>query len=88
MIRFFCIILSIMIFLISSVTYAEELIDEGEKVEYMKRTVIDFSDVTIEGEMIRPEGSYLMNRKKTNFSKLIRARDNFVYEMMGSIDNL
>ena len=88
MIRFFCIIFCIMLFLINSIAVAEELIDEGEKVEYMKRTVIDFSDVTIEGEMIRPEGSYLMNRKKTNFSKLIRARDNFVYEMMGSVDNL
>ena len=31
---------------------------------YKKTTIIDFSDVTITGELTKPEGSYLMNKKK------------------------
>ncbi len=58
------------------------------KVEYKKRTVIDFNDVTLEGELTKPEGSYLLNRKKTKFSSLIKLRDNFMPELQKSVDNL
>jgi hypothetical protein len=55
---------------------------------YKKTTIIDFSDVTITGELTKPEGSYLMNKKKTNFDLLIRVRDNFLPEMIKTVDNL
>jgi len=55
---------------------------------YKKTTIIDFSDVTITGELTKPEGSYLMNKKKANFNLLIRVRDNFLPEMIRSVDNL
>jgi hypothetical protein len=55
---------------------------------YKKTTIIDFSDVTITGELTKPEGSYLMNKKKANFNLLIRVRDNFLPEMIKSVDNL
>lgn len=63
---------------------------ESESVEtvYKKTTIIDFSDVTITGELTKPEGSYLMNKKKANFNLLIRVRDNFLPEMIKSVDNL
>lgn len=57
-------------------------------VEYKKKTVIDFSDVTLEGELTKPEGAYLLNRKKTKFSSLIKLRDNFLNELQTSVDNL
>jgi hypothetical protein len=57
-------------------------------VEFEKRTVIDFGDVTITGELTKPEGSYLMNRKRTSFSQLIRIRENFIPELLMSVDNL
>lgn len=60
----------------------------AEKVEYKKKTVIDFNDVTLEGELTKPEGSYLLNRKKTKFSSLIKLRDNFLPELQKSVDNL
>jgi hypothetical protein len=60
----------------------------AESVMYKKTTIIDFSDVTITGELTKPEGSYLMNKKKANFDLLIRVRDNFLPEMIKTVDNL
>ena len=59
-----------------------------DKVVVRKRTVIDFNDVTVEGELTKPEGSYLLNRNKTRFQSLIRLRDNFNPELQKSADNL
>ncbi|GAB4294889.1 MAG: hypothetical protein Kow0090_09710 [Myxococcota bacterium] len=61
---------------------------EGGEVVYKKRTVIDFSDVTIEGELTKPQGSYISTRRSSRFNKLIKIRENFIPEMDMSIDNL
>ncbi|MEW5855547.1 MAG: hypothetical protein AB2A00_42630 [Myxococcota bacterium] len=61
---------------------------ESDKVVFKKKTVIDFSDVTIEGELTKPEGSYLVNRKKTKFKNLIQVRADFRPELSKSVDNL
>lgn len=60
----------------------------GDRVVFKKRTVIDFNEVTLEGELTKPEGSYVLNRKKTKFSSLIKLRDNFLPELQKSVDNL
>ena len=65
-----------------------KIIQEEDKTVYRKKTVIDFTDVTVEGELTKPEGSYLLNRKKTDFSSLIKVRDNFNPELQKSVDNL
>jgi len=62
--------------------------EEETTTMYKKTTIIDFSDVTITGELTKPEGSYLMNKKKANFDLLIRVRDNFLPEMIKTVDNL
>jgi hypothetical protein len=67
---------------------APKVVQEADKVVVRKRTVIDFNDVTVEGELTKPEGSYLMNRNKTRFQSLIRLRDNFNPELQKSADNL
>ena len=64
------------------------VVQEPDKVVVRKRTVIDFNDVTVEGELTKPEGSYLLNRNKTRFQSLIRLRDNFNPELQKSADNL
>ena len=64
------------------------VVQEADKVVVQKRTVIDFNDVTVEGELTRPEGSYLLNRNKTRFQSLIKLRDNFNPELQKSADNL
>lgn len=63
-------------------------IQEADRVVVRKKAVIDFSDVTVDGELTRPEGSYVLNKKKTSFKSLIKVRDNFVPELQKSVDNL
>lgn len=75
---------------VASVAVAQEdtVIREDDKTVYKQKTVIDFTDVTIQGELTKPEGSYLLNRKKTNFKSLLKARGDFLPELFTSTDNL
>lgn len=72
----------------SSAFAQDKVIREADRTEFKKKTVIDFSDVTIQGELTKPEGSYLLNRKKTNFKTLLKIRANFLPELFNSTDNL
>jgi len=83
----------VLVALLSFSAVAEEkpgvkVIQEPDKVVVRKRTVIDFNDVTVEGELTKPEGSYVLNRNRTRFQSLIRLRDNFNPELQKSADNL
>lgn len=77
-------------FSLSGIAFAGEskVIQEADKTVYKKKTVIDFNDVTLEGELTKPEGSYLLNRKKTKFGNLIKLRNDFLPELQKSVDNL
>lgn len=66
----------------------DAVVEESDKVVYNKKTVIDFSDVNIEGELTKPEGSYIKNRKKTRFRNLIELRGNFRPELKRSVSAL
>lgn len=46
-----------------------------------KKTVVNFEDQLIEGELQKPELFYLLQKKQFNFSRLIKFRENFVDEM-------
>ncbi len=65
-----------------------KVIQEPDKIVVRKRTVIDFNDVTVEGELTKPEGSYVLDRSRTHFNSLIRLRDDFNPELQKSADNL
>ena len=64
------------------------VVQQPDRVIVRKRTVVDFGDVTVEGELIKPEGSYVLNRNKTRFEPLIQLRDDFDAELRKSADNL
>ena len=66
----------------------ERVIHEADKTVVRKKTVVDFTDVAVEGELTHPEGSYVLDRNKTSFRSLIRVRDNFVPELQKSVDHL
>ncbi|MBM4283288.1 MAG: hypothetical protein FJ137_21930 [Deltaproteobacteria bacterium] len=66
----------------------DDAVVEADKTVYNKKTVIDFSDVNIEGELTKPEGSYIKNRKKTRFRNLIELRGNFRPELARSVSKL
>ena len=66
----------------------DRVIREADKTIVKKKTVIDFSDVAVEGELTKPEGSYSVSKRKTTFKTLIRVRDNFNPELRKSVENL
>jgi hypothetical protein len=66
----------------------EKVIREADKTVFRKKTTIDFTDVAIDGELTKPEGSYSVSKKKTTFKTLIKVRDNFNPELQKSVENL
>jgi hypothetical protein len=62
--------------------------DENRKVTYKARTEIDFEGVDVEGELVKPQGQLLLDRRKANFNPLIRLREDFNDEMKKSVDEV
>lgn len=72
----------------SAVAQEENVVREADRTVFRKKTVIDFTDVAVEGELTKPEGTYSLSKKQTSFKSLIKVRDNFVPELQKSVDNL
>jgi hypothetical protein len=65
------------------------LAQDGEReVTYKDRTVIDFEEVDVNGELVKPSGMLLLDRKKADFNPLIRLREHFNEEMKQSVDEV
>jgi hypothetical protein len=56
--------------------------EDGKKVFYKKKNVVDFSDALIEGEIKNPNDFYFVHRPQTKFDSLIKKRPNFHKEML------
>jgi hypothetical protein len=57
-------------------------------VEYQRKTVINFEDDTIEGDLKTPDGEYLEARKKARHKSLIKIRENFRRRIIQSAGSL
>ena len=71
--------------------FAQEGLDtdeEGRLIKYREKTVIDFEDVMLEGQIKKPSGSFLMDRSKTKFNSLINLKQDFNKELVKSVDLL
>lgn len=64
------------------------IIQEEDTVVYKSTTVVDFNEVTLDGELTKPEGSYSITRNRTGFDSLIQTRGHFLPELQKSVDNL
>ena len=62
--------------------------DEEPKVVYKSRTEIDFEGVEVDGELVKPQGALLLDRKRANFNPLIKLRTDFDEEMDKSVDEI
>lgn len=62
--------------------------DSNRAVKYKERTEIDFDGVDVSGELVKPQGSLLMDRKKAQFNPLIELRENFNAEMRESVNEV
>ena len=83
-------IMSILIFtsfLTISQAYAND--DNPEpKIVYKKETQIDFEEVQVEGQLIKPQGSLILERTRAAFNPLITLRENFNHEMNESVNSI
>ncbi len=61
--------------------------DKGGVV-YEKKTVINFEDDTIQGDLTRPDGEYVEARKTVSHSNLIRIREEFRQKVLKSAGEL
>lgn len=77
----------------SSVAFAQDEApaaeaDAGRQIKYKERTEIDFEGVDVTGELVKPQGALLLDRRKAQFNPLIRLREDFVVEMKASVDEV
>jgi hypothetical protein len=66
---------------------AQDTVTEGGQ-SFARKTVINFEDDTIEGDLKTPDAVYLEARKKMRHKSLIRIRQDFRREVLGSIADL
>ena len=66
----------IVLFLLSGVAYANDEKEEP-KVVYKEKTEIDFESVEVSGELVRPQGSLVLERKRAQFNSMIKLRTDF-----------
>lgn len=74
--------------MLSTPAMAQKVIREADRTVYKKKTVVDFSEVAVEGDLTKPEGSYVLNRPKAGFPSRIKLRANFQPELQKSVDAL
>lgn len=53
-----------------------------------KKVEVNFDDELVEGELNKPELSYLITKKQFNFGKLIKLRENFLPEMRKTAEEI
>ena len=58
------------------------------KIEYEKKTVINFEDDTIEGDLKRPDGEYVEAKRKVSHSNLIKIREDWRDKVMQASGDL
>ena len=74
--------------MLSGVAYADDTKEEEPKVIYKERTEIDFEGVEVAGELVRPQGSLVLERKRAQFNSMVKLRTNFDDEMDKSVDEI
>jgi hypothetical protein len=62
--------------------------DDDPIVKYKKETIIDFEALELEGELVKPQGNLILERKKANFNPLIKLRKDFTAEINQSVGDI
>ena len=59
-----------------------------DNVQYKAKTVYDFEDDTVEGDLQRPDGELVDSMRKVKHSSLIEIRKDFIPEMLKSLEDI
>ena len=79
-------IIFILALLFPAMAHAQD--KEDRKIIYKERTEIDFEDVDVTGELIKPQGALIISRKKATFPPLIKLREDWNDELKRTIDKV
>lgn len=75
-------------FIVATGFTASALAQEEGNTIFKRKTVINFEDDTIEGDLKTPDAEYLEARKKMRHASLIKIRDNFRRRVLQSVGEL
>lgn len=62
--------------------------ESDRKVQYQRETEIDFEALDIEGQMVKPQGSLILDRSRASFNPLIKLRTDFNPEISRSVTEI
>ena len=71
--------------LITSLSIAQ---DNDRQIRYKDKTEIDFEGVDVTGQLVKPQGALLLDRKRASFNPLIKLRIDFNQEMSDSVTEI
>ena len=78
----------LLLFFMSLPAFANDSSEEEPKVVYKQKTEIDFEGVEIEGELVKPQGALLLDRKRANFNSMVWIRSDFDDEMDKTVQEI
>ena len=78
----------LLLLLFSGIARADDTQEEEPKVIYKERTEIDFEGVEVAGELVRPQGTLILDRRKAQFNSMIKLRTDFDDEIDKSVDEV
>tara|TARA_Y100000592_G_scaffold53603_1_gene84578 strand:+ start:2443 stop:2688 length:246 start_codon:yes stop_codon:yes gene_type:complete len=77
----------LILFLLSGAAYANE--DEPQpQVVYKQKTEIDFEGVEVDGSLVKPQGSLVLERKRAQFNSMVWIRTDFDDEIEKTIQEI
>ena len=77
----------LILFLLSGAAYANE--DEPQpQVVYKQKTEIDFEGVEVDGSLVKPQGSLVLERKRAQFNSMVWIRADFDDEIEKTIQEI
>ena len=58
-----------------------KVIKGKDRIVYKKKTIINFEEQTVDGELMKPKGALIQSRGRVKFNSLIQYRKDFLDNM-------
>ena len=68
--------------------YGNDTKKEEPRVVYKQKTEIDFESVEVQGELVKPQGALLLDRKRASFNSMVWIRTDFDDEMDKTVEEI
>ena len=81
-------VLCLALALLACVLFTSVMAQGTDGVIYQKKTVYNFADDTITGDLTRPDEEFLTGRKLAHHKSLIRIREDFKVKVLQSAKDL